>query len=165
MSEQNNIADALKNALSGDALKNALTYASFIEVNGITLDTVWRGGYVFHYKGECICLIGIPPFWDVSEWNIYGFDNNTVHNNVPVDEDLKEFAWAHVKPCAASIGGECGGDCKPGISAKVFDKDFGGTCCHVMKFECPDAEAIENIIKLTQVWMQSIDTKKAADKL
>ena len=158
MSKQK-ITDALHGALSGDALNNALDYVHFLEANGITLDNAWNGGLLFKYKDECVCLIGTPPFWDVSGWNIYGFDNNGMYDDLPVDDCLKEFAWAHVKPCAVAIGGDCGGDCKPGIHAEVFGKDFGGTCCHVMKFENPDAAAIKNIIKLTQVWKRCIDAK------
>ena len=162
MSEQKTIIEeGMKKVLSGDTLKNALDYANFLEANGISLDNVWNGGYLFKYKDECVCLIGVSPFWDVSVWNIYGFGNNTMYDDFPVDESLKAFARAHVKPCAVTIGGDCGGDCKPGIRAEIFGKDFDGTCCHVTKFENPDADAVENIIKLTQVWKHCIDAKKS----
>ena len=159
MSEQSYLTmkEEFSNALSGDALKNALDYIDCIKENGFTLDGVWNRGYVFHYRGKCVCLVALPPFWDVTGWNIYGFDCNTMYDDLPVAESLKEFAWAHVKPCAVAIGGDCGGDCKPGIRAQVLGKDFDGTCCHVTKFENPNAGAVEKIIELTQVWKHCID--------
>ena len=154
------IEDEINDKLSGEMQKNALSFAAYVQAIGLTLDGVWNGAYVYHYKGKCICLIGIPPFWDVIGWNIYGFDYNTVYDDFPVDEDLKEFAYANVKPCAVAIGGECGCGIEPGIRANVFGKEFDGTCCHVTKFENPDADALEKITKLVQVWKHCIDNKK-----
>ena len=164
MSENNGnvlhkVEENLKKHLSGDALKNALDYVNFLDSNGIYPDFTDNGVHLFKYKDECVSLIGTPPFWDVVGWNIYGFNNNTMCDDFPVDEELINFAWTHVKPCEVAIGGNCGGDCKPGVCADVFGKDFEGTCCHVTKFENPDTDAMKNIVKLTQVWKHCIDEK------
>jgi len=79
-----------------------------------------------------------------------------------VDEELKEFAWMNVHYCTyfTSNGKECGCKDKPGRRVSIFGKEFDNVCHSPLWFLNPDAEALENMKKLVELWKHNIANAK-----
>jgi len=96
MSEQNNanatptIEDEIREKLTGKAQRNALDYVAFVKANGL----------------EPNIFINPPGYknaWSVCMGNWDSILSRSEYQNFPIDERVKEFAWAHVKPCTNYI--------------------------------------------------------------
>ena len=143
------IENVVSAVLTGDAQKNAAGLIAHMracgEVFGVTQndekdETGWAVenlGFIFINGGE-----DFPGPWTM--W--LNADNLGAGTKLPVDDSLKEFAWAHVSPC-----GSCGGSCSPGVSAKVFGRDFENTCQTNLMFVNPGAEAIGHMKKIIDI--------------
>ena len=143
------IEDVIAGVLTGDAKKNAADLIAHIRTGGEVFsitqnegkdETGWiveNLGFIFIGGGA-----DFPGPWTM--W--LAADNLGEGQKLPVDESLKEFAWAHVSPC-----GSCGGKCSPGVNAKVFGKDFENTCQTNLMFVNPGAEAVSYMKKIIDI--------------
>ena len=162
MSEQNNVNDRLKievelnEDLSGDRLKNALNFIAYMKTNDMTTHAEHHSA--FEYKGEWVCIVCIIPVDDVPGWVIFDNPLTSKFDNFPVDEDLKEFAWANVNICT-SCGGSSGCGSQPGRTKIIFGKEFNNICTSDVAFWNPDADALKKIMQMIDIWKKSVDAK------
>jgi len=154
------IEDDLAAALSGDVLKNALDYVAFLQENGMARDT--GDGTAFGFAGNYVCQICINPAdykyaWSVCMGNWDSVLCRSEYQNFPIEDRVKEFAWAHVRPCTnfTSKGKECGCGYQPGRHMTLFGKEFYHICHGGIEFGDLNAETLELAKRLTEVWKQS----------
>ena len=142
MSEQK-IENIINNVLSGDALKNALDFAEYLNANKMTAN-----GAEISYQGKPVCYMHLEGAEDYpGPWTIWTEgDYRSEHEDVPMDDNMKEIAWSNVNTC-----GDCGGDCSPGKSKLIFGKKFDNVCNADMAFYIPDAETLKCVKKLLEM--------------
>jgi len=148
------VEEAINRTLKGDAQVNALDFAAFAQANGITFDgnkdgTGWAvGGTVGDSLGYMM-INGASKF--PGPWTIW-FNACDFDESVPVDEALKEAAWAHVSPCGHCHKGwkECGS-----LTWNIFGKEFESLCHSPLMFTNPDAPTLEHVKKLTLLLKQN----------
>ncbi|MCL2500025.1 MAG: hypothetical protein FWE90_06765 [Defluviitaleaceae bacterium] len=85
-----------------------------------------------------------------SPWTIWS-DGDYSSSSIPMDEGMKEIAWAHINTCAS-----CGGGCAPGQTKVIFGKSFDGVCNADMAFYRPDSEVLECVKKLLLMRKENI---------
>ena len=160
MAEKNNenscckIEAALREALSGDALKNALEFMAFLRANNML-----AGGAhgEISYKGECICYMHIdgssqkPGPWTI--WTEGDYSAEQEWN--PTNAHLKEIAWANVNICTS-----CGCGSQPGKRKVIFGKEFDHVCNADMAFYVPDSRTLECVKYLLTMRKNLIDQSK-----
>jgi len=137
------IEDVINDTLSGEGQKNALGFAAYLRTNERPLEESENYWEIKH-KGDPLCFLWV----DGSDkkpgpWTIW---SSGEYADFPVDEHIKEIAWANVNPC-----GSCGGDCSSGKRKTIFGKEFDNLCNSAMAFTNPDAVALECAKKLVQV--------------
>ena len=142
------IEDVINARLMGEAKRNALYFVAFMRENGFSLEgfhtrneTWWN----LDYRGEGIGCVKISDefmFWLGHRC----FDNS----GGSVDDELKEFTWAHVVICPQETCKPpyCEGDNHSKNRWQVFGKEYESTCHAPMGFFNPDANDFENIKKL-----------------
>lgn len=173
MSEENNIEvfakieEDTRNSLSGDMLGNALDLLAYLKESGRTWMYHSAIHPEFYYMGELTCLLAYSKFYEKlgqydqsPSWNICCWQHeNDIYelDSFPVDESVKEFAWAKVWKCF-----NCGGCDNPGGGCRrIFGKEYDGVCCNVFQFVNPDNEELEKIKKLMELQKRIIaDSKK-----
>ena len=144
--------DAFNAFFADDTLKNALDFAAFLRANGMIYD----GEHEIHCKGKLACYIDTPND-KCHEWRIWTVgDYSSEYEGVPMEERVKEIAWANVVKC-----GNCDGvDCDPGKTEVIFGKEFANVCNGAdglaMRFTNPDAEALECIKRLLEMRKHTI---------
>ena len=134
----------VKAVLNGDTLKTALDFAAFLRAN----DMIAGGEHgEISYKDKCLGYMYLDGIEQApGPWTIWTQgDYSKEHEDVPMDERMKEIAWAHVNHCAS-----CGGSCSPGTRKVIFGKEFENVCSADMAFHSPDTEAMECIMKLLE---------------
>ena len=141
--------DVIREKLTGKAQQNALDYVAFLKANGIPGD-----GGVFWIPGAYLCNIYKVDHtgWYVSMEHIDSPLCRSEYQDFPVDQKVKEFAWAHVSKCAG-----CGCGFNPGRRPMLFGKEFRNTCFGLMNINNADGEDLELLKKLTLVWKQVVD--------
>ncbi|MCL2371916.1 MAG: hypothetical protein FWC78_00750 [Defluviitaleaceae bacterium] len=149
---QTKINDKFKKVLSGDKLKVAQDFVAHLFDIGMTPLNDEDGSVRFGYKGQLTCII---IFWqdcwiicDAPASDCEGFQ---------VDDDLKEFAKAHVKTCNVFKGNPCGCGNEPGKGFIVFGENYENICTSELEFFDPGAEILENVKKLMDLWVHKID--------
>jgi len=152
------IEDDLSNALSGDKLKNALDFIAYMKESGMTAHAEHTGA--FEYNGEWVCIVCVIPIDGVPGWTIFDNPLTSKFDDFPVDESLKEFAWAHVNICT-SCGGSSGCGSQPGRRKVIFGKEFENVCTSDVAFWSPDADALGKIKRMIDIWKESVDSKLA----
>ena len=140
----NEFEDAIKKALTGDAQKNALDFAAFLRANDLSLERLdIPGGWNVYIKGINSAFVQI--IGESNSFNVV-LHISTYDGESPVDDDLKEFAWAHVLLCPG-----CGSPtfCEESQNRRtIFGKEFESTCQSPLVFLDPDAHDLVNIQKL-----------------
>ena len=144
MSEQK-LENMINAVLSGDLQKNALDFAQYLRDNEMTV-----AGAEISYNGKVVCYMHLDGNKDYpGPWTIWTEgDYSSEHKDIPMDERMKEIAWANVNTC-----GSCGGDCSPGKRKMIFGKEFDKVCNADMAFYKPDAETLECVKKLLKMRM------------
>ena len=141
------IEDIIKSTLKGESQNNALELVTHLNAGNFSItlnDEKDESGWIVDNLGF-IVINGSEDF--PGPWTMWMEVNNIgEHLENPIDEQIKEFAWAHVSPC-----GSCGGDCSPGVSTKIFGKMFENTCQSNLMFTNPDLEAVEGIKKIVDI--------------
>jgi len=136
------LEDRIKDILTGETQKNALDFAAYLKAN--EMDGEGPHGEV-SCKGKCVCYVHMdgnpekPGPWTI--WPEGDFSGE--HKDVPMNERMKEIAWANVNFC-----GNCGGGCSPGSQKVIFGKAFDHVCSAPMAFCDPDAKTLECVKKL-----------------
>jgi hypothetical protein len=144
------IEDEINEKLTGDAQKNALDFVAYMRANGMTSDA--EHSNAFRYYAKWVCILCVYPDDNGMGWTIFDNPLSGQYDDFPVDDDLKEFAWAHVNIC-----GQCGCPSKPGIRKTIFGKEFDNVCTSEVAFRNPDAETSGKIKQMIEVWKNCID--------
>ena len=155
MSEQNKapatptFEDVLREKLTGKTLENALDYVAYLEEIGVPGD-----GGVYYVPGAYLCNIHQvdETGWHISVEHIDSPLCRVEYQGFPVDEKVKEFAWAHMTKC-----GNHGCGYNPGRRVTLFGKEFKNTCFALLDFSNPDGEDLELLKKLSLVWKRVVD--------
>jgi len=152
--------DEINSKLSGDMQKNALDFVAYMRAAGMTSNT--EHSNAFMYRDEWVCIVCIYPDDNGIGWTI--FDNplcGRKHADFPVDEDLKEFARAHVNICGhfASEGKVCGCGSQPGSRKTIFGKEYDNVCTSEVAFRNPNGEVLEKIKQLIEAWRLCVDSE------
>jgi len=139
----------INTSLSGDKLKIAKDFVIYMKTNGMTAHAEHVGA--FEYKGQWVCIACIIPV--DGEPTMVIFDNPlTKHfDDFQLDEQLKEFAWAHVNICT-SCGGSSGCGSQPGLTKTILGKAFDNLCTSEVAFWNPDAETLGKILQMIDIW-------------
>ena len=150
MSEPKKIEDIFKEAVAGDALKNALDFAKFLTENEMSHPVQ----HEIHYKGKRVCYVDTSK--ERRTWTVWtDGDYSSECEGFPIDAQTKEVAWKHANQC-----GNCEGtNCSPG-KAKIFGKEFTNICsgAHVdMCFTNPAAGVLEGLKRLLEMRKHVID--------
>ena len=149
------IENIINESLNGDAQKNALDFAEFLNEN----EMIYTGVHCeMHYKGEvaCFILVDVSSKWH-SPWSVWtaGADGYIEeYEGFPIDERTKEIAWENISHC-------CNRGCcdTPHKSKVIFGKKFESVCNAVMMFRNPAGETLECLKKLVLMQKHSIDIK------
>ena len=139
------IEEAINDTLRGDALQNALEFAAFLRANGLSLEKIdIPGGWNVYIRGINSAFVQI--FRDRNNFNVV-LHISTYDGESPVDDELKEFAWAHVVLCPQGCGGPAFCD-ESQNRRTIFGKEYDSTCQSPLAFIAPDANDLVNIQKL-----------------
>lgn len=152
--------------LTGDAQRLALDFIAFLNANEIPF-TASDNYLDVHFMGNNVCSVLIigtddaPGPWTIwsdqvpGTWITWSEDGQDADPaDVPVDEQTRQIAWAHVNPCA-----DCGGDCSPGKRKTVLGKAFDGLCSSALAFTNPDADALACAKQMIEARKQDILAK------
>ena len=95
----------IRESLTGEAQKNALELATFLNESGMSCERSTTGYwadkiyFVCNYNDQSVCYISINEY-ENNTWYITGDDSNDGwFENVLLDERMKEIAWNHVSVC------------------------------------------------------------------
>ena len=83
----------------------------------------------------------------------------------PVDDAVKETAWAHAGICGhfESGGKHCGCGDQPGFRRTIFGRVFENRCHSPLRFTNPDARTLEHVKTLLRMLTQHMaDTQRPA---
>ena len=142
MSEQR--TDSIfKDVLSGEILESALDFERFLHENELNL-----AGNAITYDGIPIAYMHVDGGKDYpSPWTIWSDgDYSHEHEDVAVDDHIKEIAWANANICA-----DCGSGCAPGKTKTIFGKELNNICSASMAFHVPNADTLRCIKKLLEM--------------
>jgi len=137
--------DQIHGELTGEAQKTALEFAAFLRANKLTLERLDDcDGWNVYIKG--INSAFVQFFGDRNNFNVV-LHISTYDGESPVDDELKEFAWAHVVLCPQG----CGGPklCEESQNRRtIFGKEYESTCQSPLAFIAPDAYDLIKVQKL-----------------
>lgn len=146
------IENAIKERLVGETQKHTLDFVAFMRKNEFSCEWFDAGcdGWTPSYKGEGFGTIMVAPEWSQEKDGfILWLGLECVFDDIEqADDDLKEFAWAHVVICPQN------NYCKPPYCEnsknhwKVFGREYESTCHAPLAFFNPDANTLENLKKL-----------------
>ena len=141
---ENRIEDIMKDVLSGAALINALAFAEYLQASDLSVSEVNANADIqVTYKNEPMCHVHIKDEKGSQEpWIIWiQGDYSGESAKTPIDERMKEVAWANVNPC----GNEACGHCSDFEMRRiVFGKEFDNACRYsTFEFVAPNAETLE----------------------
>jgi len=139
------IENAIKEKLTSEKQKNALDFIASMRENDFSFERFddEGGGWDPTYNGKgfgCVLVADDFMFFIGLDWD-FG------RNDIVVDDELKEFAWAHTTICPQS-------PCKPPYCEnnknrwQIFGKQYESTCHSPLQFIAPDAKTLDNVKKL-----------------
>ena len=142
----NGFEEKINAALSGDTLKNAQDFMAFLRANDDLSAEPCEGtdGWNIYVKGINSAYVAFDG--DKNNFDIV-LHINTYDGDEPVDDDLKEFAWAHVIICPQGCGSPtfCG---ESKMHNTIFEKEYERICQSPLYFPNPDAAEIKMVQKL-----------------
>jgi hypothetical protein len=138
-----------------------ITYLGTDEISFEFVEFCWD----VKYKGKNVCYIKFGGFEDEKlnhwiiwsdqvpgSWTTWAEDGKAIeYMECPVDERIKEIAWANINVC-----GNCGGKCNPGKRKTVLGKEFDNLCQSAMVFTNPDKETLECVKKMADIRKKEI---------
>ena len=134
--------------LTDDTLKSALDFMDYLKANDLVVN-----GIEINYNGKAVCYMHLDGNKDYpSPWTIWTEgDYSSEHEDIPMDELMKEIAWANINIC-----GDCGAGCSPGKRKMIFGKAFDHMCSADMAFYMPDVKTLECVKKLLEMRKNNI---------
>lgn len=151
MAEQTTIEYKINQALQGDALKNALDFAAFLQAHGISFIGHDGGeGWSIMCKDTDIGFVLVNGAAEIpGPWTVW-FSSCDFNGDAPVDDEVKETAWAYANLCShfSSGGEDCGCGSQPGFTRTIFGRVFDNRCTSPLMFTNPDAKTVEHMTKL-----------------
>jgi len=149
------IENVINEKLTGDAQQNALDLITFMRENGFSFEGFDAGNEVRWdpvYNGRGVGCIAVAEermlkegvsiaLWLGLDWRL---------DDMSADDELKEFAWAHVVNCPQ-------GPCNPPYCENsknrwsIFGKAHESVCHAPLAFFKTDDEALGSIKKLLQM--------------
>ena len=144
-----NLEKEITNKLSGDMQKNALDFVAFLRGLGMTNHAEHTSA--FELGGEWVCILIIND----GGWMLFDNPLTSKYDDFPADEDLKEFAWAHVNICT-SCGGSSGCGSQPGRTKIIFGKQFDNVCTSEVAFFDPDAGTLQKVMQMIEIWTKNV---------
>jgi len=154
------IEKAIRDNLCGDNLKNALDFAAFLRANGMSFvrgKGYWEDKLYFlvKHKKEFVCFILIGaeyPGEEPNRWIIWADNSGSAcFEDFPLDERLKEIAWANVDFC-----GSCG-FCAGGTRKMIFGREFDKVCLTPFSFLNPDDGTMAFVKKMVEIRKNDIE--------
>ena len=154
MSEKT-VENAIKEKLTGDTQKNAMDFIVFLRANEFTLKEHEEHGHSWSviYKGIFPVLIhfdvaGFELVIDLCTRDFYG--------DGILDNDLKEFIWAHTVNCPDGCDGTTICD-RSQKNIKIFGKEYKNICITPLQILNPNANDFAQTKKLFLLLKQNID--------
>jgi len=143
------IEDVINSALRSDAQKNALDYIAHLRTDegiSISMDNDDEGRWWIRDKDKLICEVQIKTASDDSPegWDVWFYGDCIGGHDSPVNEGIKETAWANITLC-----GNCGAECAPGKRKTVFGKVFENVCQSTLGFSNPETYTLECMKTIT----------------
>ena len=163
MSDQNlTVEDVIRNSdLCENMQEMHIEFCRFLKDNEFAVEPEDHteadvSGWKIIHMTECV---GHMNFANVGIW----IDTCDFGENEPANDDLKAFAWAHVRTCDhfSSGGNRCGCGRQPGFSRTIFGKQHDNLCFALLEFLSPDVKTLGNIKKLMLLLKQN---KRAAQR-
>jgi len=146
---------------SGEQLKNGCDFIAHMRNTGIIPGI--KQPNLFEYLGENVCVL--------VDWTIFWGDYTSTllldeYQDFPIDDDLKQFVWDNIHTCAHfhTKGKECGCGGQPGKSVSLFGKEFDNVCSSIIYFNEPDADTLQKVYQLTELWKRAIEVANSSDK-
>jgi hypothetical protein len=155
MSEQKTIEEKLKDTLSGELLINALDFVAYLRSIGMTPG---EGETRFYYMGQFACIIIYDSDW----WMVCDCPTKE-HKSFPIDESVKEYAWASVKQCDKCGGADGCGHEDMGAAKEIFGKRYENLCSSECHFFDPNGDDLVKLKKLMELWTHIIADKQRAE--
>jgi len=145
----------IKDVLNGDKQKNALDFIEFLQANEFMLKERDENGNGWNATYDGILTNCI--YFDVAGFEfIINFCTLDFNGDGFIDDDLKNFTWAHTVICPQGCGSSeiCE---KSQKHIKIFGKDYENICISPLQFLNPDADDLPYIKKLILMIKQNID--------
>ena len=138
------IEDAILHRLKGDPQKNALDFIAFIHANNLTLERlVDCDGWNVYVKGINSAFLAVDG--EKNEFRIVLHISR--YDGQPVDDDLREFTWAHVVFCPQGCGSPV--FCEESQNRRIIlGKEYESTCQSPLAFFNPDAHETKQVQQL-----------------
>ena len=154
MTEKNNInpyrelEETIHAVLADEILKSALDFVGYLKANDLVVN-----GIEISHNEKAVCYMHLDDKKDYpSPWTIWTEgDYSSEHEDIPMDNCMKEVAWANINIC-----GDCGAGCSPGKRKIIFGRAFDDVCNADMAFYMPDAETLECVKKLLEMRVNNI---------
>lgn len=150
----------IREALTGNAKKNALEFAAFLRESKMQFERgsgYWadKRYWMIRCKDEVVCFILINGYRSVRHqdepegWIIWSDTSDSSdsqwYENTALDEGVKDVARRNIDYCAkCSPGSPCYG----GLNKVIFGKGYHNICRTTFRFDNPDSEAVECVKKL-----------------
>jgi len=142
---------AIKQRLNGEPQKNALDFAAFLRANDMTLERgIGFDGWNVYAGKTQIAMLAVNTNQDgfVIVLHISKYDG-------PVDDDLREFTWAHVVLCPQGCGSQTFCD-ESQNRRTILGKEFESTCQSPLAFYNLDAKGLEKAKKLILMFVSCL---------
>jgi len=173
MTEYIIIENDIRDALAGDARKNALAFIAFLHNNKMQFERgggYWKGKlyWCFSYMGESVCyilLLSSTSTVDSTEpWVVWTDDSSSKwFEDYPLDDQSKKTAWDNIDFCGNN-GEACGG-CTGRTRKAIFGKDFNNVCGTTFRFNNPNEDAVKCMMKLVTIRKRDIEKRHYTDRI
>ena len=164
------IEEVIQDVLQDDAQRGALDFVAHLRASGVPLEEESETYWEAKYQDESVCFLWVsgdadaPGPWTIwsdqvpGTWATWPEGEATgEYVEFPIDDSIKETAWANVNVCA-----NCGGCSVPGRRKTVLGKEFDNLCNSTMAFTNPDTAAVACAKKMVDVRIGDIlGTKKS----
>ena len=153
------IEDVIKEALTGDYQKNALELITYLRANEMQIPLGELETFIWEikFKGELVCYFELSAeCWGVMSDQVPGTwinwsdgENNSLYEDVTVDEHINEIAWANIRICENTKSGAepCGGECSPGRRKMILGKEFENVCVSALGLYGTDVEKYPDMLE------------------
>ena len=153
------IDDIVNDTLRNDAQKNAIDFIAYLrgdEGFSFSKDDNDDGRWWINYRDIFVCEIQIETSGDAHEkWDVWFYGDCIGRHDSPVDDTIKEIAWANMTLCR-----NCGADCATGKHKTVFGKEFNNVCQSTMAFPNPKTDMLGCMKKIINVMKNDIKNNR-----